>query len=732
MCFGFAMSINAKDLISGAITSVIILSSTLGYVAFIFSGPLIGTLHFAVGFGLISAGVMAIVVALGSSAPFAIAGPDSKPTAVLAILAALIAAELGQARPPAEVGLIVLTALVLGTLATGVALYVLGATKMGKWIRFVPYPVVGGFMGASGWLLGVGGIGILAGTHLSLDMLKDLVTPHHLVLIAAGLGFAAAARLIQFVRHPMAFPILLAATIVIVHLGLYAAGYSIEAARDAGWLLNVGGSAGVANPLMLVQAARSLDWHTVALAGGEYIGLFAVTAITLLLGLVVVEVESRLDIDLDRELRLNGLANIAVGLAGGMVGTLSVSRTLFNLRTGARSRISGVVSGALCLGILGFGTNVLIFFPVPILGGLLVNQGVGMLHEWLIRSRRTMPVADYIQVVIIMFAIIRWDFLAGVAVGVVSACVTFAINTSRIRLVKQVVDRSSFRSRVDRPIDHQELLVQYGNNIQIMWLHGFVFFGSAHRLLLDVKNIVETRGQNVCRSLILDFRQVLGIDSSAILNLGKLWNLAEREGFIIALSSVSPWLLEILQGGGLLGPTDKVGKLFPNLDAALEWCEDSLIAKHVSSESGLRSADEWLAREIGSQDLFVRLMSYLEQIEFKAGDYIFSQGAKADALFLLYTGRVSVLYQMPNGSELRLRSIAGQTVLGEMGLYRTQPRGASIRVDKSCVVYRLSADALAMMEADDPSLAYAFHKFIVRILASRLDFANREAAATQG
>jgi sulfate permease, SulP family len=725
------MRINAKEILSGAITAVIILSSTLGYVAFIFSGTLAGTLHLAVGFGLIGAGLMAIIFALGSSAPFAIAGPDSKPTAVLAIVAALMAAQLSRSNPPVEPGLIVLAVLVVGTLTTGVVLYLLGATKMGKWIRFVPFPVVGGFMAASGALLGLGGIGILAGVHLSWTELGGLAGSHHLPQILAGVGFAAALWFGQRFRHPLTFPCLLAGAIVVVHAIRLADGYSIDAAREAGWLLNVGRSSSVASPLALFQAARAVDLHGAALAGGEFIGLFAVTAITLLLGLVVVEVESRRDIDLDRELRLNGLANIVVGLAGGMVGTLSVSRTLFNFRTGGSSRVSGLVAGALCLGVLGLGTDVLVYFPVPVLGGLLVAQGAQMLHEWLIRTRKSMPLPDYLQIIVIMLAIIRWDFLAGVAVGVVSACVTFAINTSRVRLVKQVVDRSSYRSRVDRPIGHQEILAKYGTSIPIMWLHGFVFFGSAHRLLLDVKQIVETRSHHRCHSLILDWRQVLGIDSSAILNLGKLWNFAEREGFAIALSSVPSDVEKALRIGGLLGPKDKVARLFADLDAALEWCEDRLIAGNISNEAALRSADEWLAREIGNPELFVRLVSYLEQLEFKAGDYVFSQGDKGDALFLIYTGRVSVLLQTSNGPELRLRSMAGQTVLGEMGLYRTQPRGASVRVDEACVVYRLSADALSVMEADDPALAYAFHKFIVRILAARLEYANREAAALQ-
>ncbi len=722
------MAISSKDLVSGAITTVIILSSTLGYAAFIFSGPLSGTLHFAVGYALISAGVMAIVIALGSSAPFAIAGPDSKPAAVLAIMASLMAAELGRTHPAADIGLLVLAALVAGTIATGIALYALGASRTGKWIRFVPYPVIGGFMAASGWLVGVGGISVLTGTHVSLATLQSLASEQHLAQIAAGCGFAVAARATQRVNNPLAFPLLLVSAVVVVHLLLAADGFSIEAARDAGWLLNVGKSGEIASPAMLVRAAAGLDWHAVGLAAGEFIGLVAVTAMTLLLSLVVIEVESRLDVDLDRELRLNGVANILVGLAGGMVGTLSVSRTLFNFRAGARGRASGVVAGALCLALLGFGTDVLIYFPIPVLGGLLVHQGADMLHEWLIRARRTMPVTDYLQVVIIMLAIIHWDFLAGVAVGILSACVTFAINTSRIRLVKQTLDSSSFRSRVDRPIAHQQALVRHGGSIQIMWLHGFVFFGSAHRLLLDVKHIVDTRGHDVCRSLILDFRQVLGIESSAILNLGKLWNLAEREGFIIAVSSLPPAVEKALRSGGLLHPRDKVGKVFPDLDAALEWCEDSLLAERAGDDAAMRSADEWLAREIGGHELSDRLPPYLERLEFEAGDTLFAQGAAAEELFLLFAGRVTVLLKLPNGSELRLRTIAGPTVIGEMGLYRTQPRGASVRADAPCVLYRLSATALGAMEKDDPALAYAFHKFIVRILAERLELANRQAA----
>ena len=117
--------------------------------------------------------------------------------------------------------------------------------------------------------------------------------------------------------------------------------------------------------------------------------------------------------------------------------------------------------------------------------------------------------------------------------------------------------------------------------------------------------------------------------------------------------------------------------------------------------------------------------------EYAPDETLFAQGDTADCLYLIYTGRVSVLYRSEDGEELRLRSMARHTVVGEMGLYRDLPRGASVRVDQPTIVYKLLVEAINQMEQDDPSLAYAFHKFVIRTLAARLDFANREVAGLQ-
>jgi SulP family sulfate permease len=719
-----------KDIISGLVTPIVIITSTLSYAAMIFSGPLAAKLPLGIGYGLVSAGIMAVVFALGSSMPFAIAGPDSKLVAVLATLAAVIAADLTRRGHAADVPATVMFALIAGTVITGLTLYLFGVVRAGRWIRFVPYPVIAGFMAASGGLLAVGGIRIMTGAQPSFELLRQLGQGQHLVQLSVGLAFAVGMLLIKRVKHPLAFPALLLGGTLATQAALHLAGFSWMAAREAGWLLDLPDGVALPGPWLL-KSMSNVNLLGLLRAGGGYVALVAVTTMTLLLGLMAIEVETRLDVDLDRELRLNGFANILVGVCGGMTGTLSMSRTLLNYRAGARGRASGILAGSVCLLILAFGTKGLGYVPVPILGALLLQLGVELLDEWLVKGWRAMQRSDYIQMVVIFLAIVAWDFVAGVAIGIVAACITFAINTSRLRLVKLGLNRTVYSGRVDRPSYQQEQLVRHGQSIQIMWLHSFVFFGSAHRMLLQIQELVEAQ-KGACRSLILDFRQVLGIDSSAVMSFIKLRQVADREGFVLVLSEIPPQVSHALRVGGLLGDGYNLTcRVFTNTDGALEWCEDQLLAEIMTREEALTSADKWLTQEIGGAEMFARLASYLEVVECEAGDILIRQGDPGDSLYLLYTGRVTVLFRTPEGVDLRLRSMVGRTIVGEMGLYRTLPRGASVRADQRTIAYRLSLEAMTQMEQDDPTLAYAFHKLVIRTLAARLDFANREVASLQ-
>jgi SulP family sulfate permease len=579
----------------------------------------------------------------------------------------------------------------------------------------------------------VGAVRILTRVEPTWSTLGDMLTPVRLEQLAAGIVVAGMLVVAGRSKYVLSLPALLVGVTVLAHVARHFLGVSVAESRAAGWLLEL--PSGTVLPIVWLAHHWQTPHPTVLLReGGEYVALVVVTAFTLLLGITSVEVEAHLseDIDVDRELRVNGLASVVAGLAGGMAGTLSLSRTLFNYQNGARSRVSGVMVAGGCLATLAFGTGALAYVPVALLGGMLFRLGADMLDDWLIRGWKRMDRVDYFQVLIILISIIVWGFIAGVAVGVVASCVTFAVNTGRIGLVKQELDRSKFSSRVERSVSQTRELVRHGGAIQILWLRGFVFFGSANNLLQHVKERVGALSPGTCRMVILDFREVMGIDSSAVMILVRLRQFAVRESFFLVLSGMLPAVENQLRSGGVFAADQETCRVFTALDAALEWCEDRLLEERLSPEEAKRSADEWLAREIGGQAMFRQFASYLEMVSYPSGDVLFAQGDAGEFLCLVYSGRVSVIFRSPDGHELRLRSIERHTLVGEMGLYRTAPRGASVLVDQPTVVYRLSREGLEQMEADDPPLAMAFHKFVVRALAERLDFANREVAALQG
>jgi sulfate permease, SulP family len=124
-------------------------------------------------------------------------------------------------------------------------------------------------------------------------------------------------------------------------------------------------------------------------------------------------------------------------------------------------------------------------------------------------------------------------------------------------------------------------------------------------------------------------------------------------------------------------------------------------------------------------------MAYVEPLNLDQGEHLFRQGEQADALYFVLAGRVSVILERGGTDDIRLRSMIGYTVVGEMGLYRTATRAASVIAEEPTRAFRLSRASLDDMEEREPKVASAFHTFIVRTLADRLNFANYEISALQ-
>jgi SulP family sulfate permease len=724
-----------RDLVGGSISALITLSFSLSFAAMIFAGELAQSLGFGISMALTSASITVTVVALLSPFRFAIAGPDSRSAAVQSALAASLAAALHAAGLSTAN---VLIGLALSTVVTGAALYACGRMHMGRFIRYVPYPVIGGFLASTGWTLVVGGVRVITSKSVSLFTLGQLVQPAVLPHLCIGIAFTVGMLVVlgRF-KHFLVLPAMLVFGNAMVHIVRVAYGATVEQAQQAGWLLKVTGGGKLWFPLrdvhwseLAVTGTRALPGDTIWQYLGGLLVLLSVTAIAVLVTGAAIEVATRSDADLDQELKSHGIANLISGAFGGLVGQNAVARSMMNLAAGGRTRMSGLFAGMLCLIVELTRPELAGYLARPIMGAILAFLGLRLLHEWVIRARTNLERIDYYLVVGMLVMIISFGFIIGLLVGVVVSCLIFAVNYSRISVVKYSFTLDEYGSKVQRSVEEHLLLRERGRQHWVLRLRGYLFFGSVVRLVHDARQRIESskQAEKPLRSLILDFAAVIGMDSSAAMQLVKLRQAAEQNGLHILLTALQPEMQRMLERERCLRG-DEICQALPDLDRALEQCEQSILLSQSAVFARYKSIEEQLGVALGGPDAATKFLSYAERIMLQAGEYLLRQGAPSDEVYVIEAGQVSILLERPNMPPLRLRSVTSNTCLGEIGLYRKSPRTASIIADVPTSIYRISRGALAKMEDEVPKIAMAFHIFIIRTLAERLIASDKTIAA---
>jgi SulP family sulfate permease len=187
----------------------------------IFSGELAPYLSYGIGIGLVTATIMLISVSLGSSIPGVIASLQDSPSVILAVIAVALVGALPAAGAQARLAT-VLAAIAVTALLTGTFFLALGVFKRGGLVRFLPYPVVGGFLAGTGWLLVRGSFGVMAGFPLTLSNLSMLLQPDQLVLWIPGVLLALLLLFgLRRVNHFLTMPGILIVVIILSILGYW-------------------------------------------------------------------------------------------------------------------------------------------------------------------------------------------------------------------------------------------------------------------------------------------------------------------------------------------------------------------------------------------------------------------------------------------------------------------------------------------------------------------------------
>jgi len=307
----------------------------------------------------------------------------------------------------------------------------------------------------------------------------------------------------------------------------------------------------------------------------------------------------------------------------------------------------------------------------------------------------------------------------------------FRNHTNSGTVIRRELRGNVVRSKRVRTPEERRILDERGASVCLVELQGALFFGSTERLLRRLDALAAD-----AEVLVLDFRRVHDADQAARRLIAELDEWMTKRGRRLLFANVS--------ADGPLAPLhrmlaerteDRAEKLFPDRDAALEWCENRLIA----ASARLRDLTKFSLAELDlfrglTRDELKLLEALVRPLVFEAGTTIVREGDAARLFFIVTRGTVTVQLRVRSGSgerTVRVASLGPGLSFGEMALLDGQARSADVVADERVVCYGFSVDSLNELGRAHPNLIATILGNMMRDLSERLRRANDEVRALE-
>lgn len=706
-----------NHIIAGFITAFMLMMLCFSLASLLFSGELEPYLSQGVGIMLMSTVLATIMMGVLSYKQHILASMQSSLILIIVAMSTSIVIA-----PDKNLLTTILVLLPLTALITGIAFFVFGQFQFVKFIRYIPYPVIGGFLAGNGVLLILGAFNVMLPFDLTLSSFVQLFVVDNFILWLPAVIIAITLFLsLRRNNRYYVIPLVLLISVLAIYAYIFAQDISISLAGEQGIL--VGDIGSIAYQLPTTLDYQQIDWQAIQSQWANLLTVVMVALIHLPLNLTGIELTNQDEFDIDKQVRSNGIMNIIIGLFGGNVGFSSSSISTMNYRIGGTSRLVYVISVISIMTVITIGSEILLYIPVAVLGGMLMFIGIGFIDEWIVQGLNKFTQAEYLVALLIMVTVILFGFLQGVVLGTFVMLLVFVGTYTRISNIYRAVSAKNLASAVERNPHFTEELFILREHIYVLELTGFLFFGTADSIIKEAKKRLENDNMPDLKYLIIDFRRVAGVDSSALLSLNKIIRLAEASTFDVIFSDFAdnPSIIRILDD---LSASDRL-EFSSDLDHALERAESELL-EYAGTTQAFISTVIWMQLvDMGmSKTQAKKLPNYMEKVKYPPETIIMKQGDFADSLYFLELGQVSIFLNFDSETPIRLGTVGMGTVVGEIGFFLEQQRTATVVSDIHAFIWQLSKENLERMKRDDPELGFAFEGMMLRVVAQRLSNSN--------
>jgi SulP family sulfate permease len=719
------------DLWGGLASMLVALPSAIAFGVTIFS-PL--------GAGNVAQGALAGILgatALGLIAP-AFGGTDRLITAPCAPAAAvLVAVAIEFARQGIDAESSVLMLMLIGLLA-GCIQIALGLVGIGRLIKYIPYPVVCGYLSGVGLTIIGGQLPRVLGVPENMGFWQALTNPSAWQWQSIVVGVLVVVTMVTAPRIIRVAPASIIAMLVgvLAYLGLGLADHT---------LLNTVDNPLVVGPLSAavgnLPEALTKNFHTLRAFDPTLLPLILLPALTLaaLLSIdtlktsVVLDALTRTHHNPDRELLAQGLGNAGSALIGGIPGAGQMGASMVNLASGAQTRRSGMLEGVFALTAFLALSPLVAWIPIAALGGILLVIGYRMIDQHSLeffQSKATR--VDFMVIVAVILTALSVNLIAASGVGILLAIGLYIREQTKSTILHRKIEGGEQFSKVVRHDQELSILTRNGGKTVIVELQGSLFFGTANQLYLALEPEIGPRTY-----VILNMRRVQSLDLTATHVLEQIKDRLEGLGAYLIFTEIPRGLpsglkmKRYLREVGLVRDTSKA-LAFRQLDEALEWIEGELLkaASYVAEDSGPPLELAELEQLLGWKPAtLTSLEQVIEPRHFPEGTRVFEAGTLGGDLLFIRRGTIRVEMPLKKKNIWHIGTFGRGDFIGEMGFLDSQRRTADAiaLTDTDCFILSRARFDAATAESG-PASAYIFEG-IASILAMRLRFMNKELRA---
>ncbi|KAL4066573.1 sulfate transporter family-domain-containing protein [Scleroderma citrinum] len=696
------------------------------------------------------------------------------------LIASTIAHEIGEENVR-EVIATTLTAFALSSFLTGLTFFLLGYLRLGVLIGFFPRHILVGCIGGVGVFLVLTGLTVSTRVPSdaldppTLQLLRYFTSDAH--ALAQWVPPVLLALLLRVItarwKHQLLFPIYFLIIPTVFYVIVVAAGLNLDKLRKDGWLFE---SAGLEDKWYGFYSYYDLDlirWTAIWNTLPTQFALLFFNVLHPPLNVPALSVSLDQDIDTNQELVGHGCSNLLSALLGSVPNYLVYVNTLLFYRLGGGNRVAGFMLALVTFLLLIIGTAPIAYIPVVVVSTLIIVLGIDLVKEALWDPRHRVTKMEYITIISIMVTMTVWDFVIGVLFGIIVSCLFFVIQNSQRRSIRACYTGDAAMSTVRRPAAHRAYIREVSKQTRILQLQGFLFFGTIVHVEDKLRSIIDNPNwrQDPVRFVVVDLTLVAGVDMSSAEAFVRVQRLLAAKGVSLVFCGVSikSTVGKALASSGIL--EEPQVELCETLNDAMEWTENAYLRAwfrvhkaestpialpgrqgldidfhetHTGSPRGVHLrdagertiADELFPKEMALEPLnsflkvfqsydeidhdgLTKLVPYFERVSVPEGHILWEMGDAPDGLYIIQSGILRASYKFAEHTPVIEESMVSGTLAGELSGLSGLPRNATVMVERSAVLWRLSRTSMRQLEQDHPHLAQTFVRLVLK--AAKVD-----------